>query len=308
MYMVVSEHGSADVVVRAHASAEVVELSADGLTLQEQIGKGSFGRVFKAQDRLSGRSVAVKILDIDDDPELQDLREEAQREVQMLGRCNCPNVLLYLGSFWQGRSLWLVTELCAAGSLVDVMRANGPLTEAPLAATLSGTLVALDYLHTQMNCIHRDVKAANLLLSRVGMVKLADFGVSVQLSKTMASRCTAIGTPHWMAPEVVQEGEYTSSADIWSLGITCIELAELHPPLWHLRPVMRARKPNAHMACLLHMHVHVHACMCMHACVWRLWHPRLVMYASTCICSSMHMAYNICTASKACHAPTVAMD
>ena len=210
--------------------------------LQCIIGKGSFGSVYRARERNDGRLVAIKILALDDDdPDVIDLTSQVLREVEIMRTCRCAYILQYLDSFRRAESLWLVTELCSAGSLIDVMRANGgPLEELPLAATLAGAVTALVYLHMEQNMLHRDVKAGNLLLCGDGRVQLADFGVSVQLSRTMERRSTAVGTPHWMAPEVIQEGNYSNSADIWSLGITALELAELHPPLWHVKPVLRA--------------------------------------------------------------------
>ena len=138
----------------------------------------------------------------------------------------------YLGSHVYRGRLWLLTEFCEGGSLLDALtHQQQPLSEAQVAAVMAGTLCALQHLHQECHMLHRDVKAANLLLTAGGSLKLADFGVSVQLSNTLSMRSTAIGTPHWMAPEVIQEGEYSALADVWSLGISAIELAERHPPL-----------------------------------------------------------------------------
>ena len=203
------------------------------------IGRGSYGSVFRGRDR-RGRPVAIKVMSlVDDSHELGEMRAQIEREVSMMRSCAaCENVLQYISSFERDEALWLVTELCTAGSLLDLMKLSGPLAEPPLAAALAGILAALSYLHGR-HVLHRDLKCANVLLNADGCIKLADFGVSVELSRSLERRCTAIGTPHWMAPEVIQEDAYTSSADIWSLGITALELAERNPPLWLVKPVMR---------------------------------------------------------------------
>eukprot|EP00966_Prymnesium_polylepis_P147197 3400151-Prymnesium_polylepis.1 len=177
--------------------------SASGYDLQCIIGKGSFGSVHRATEPKSGREVAIKILSLDkDDEDVVALSEEVRREVEIMRRCHCPAIVTYYDSFEHAQHLWLVTELCGAGSLVDVMRAmGGALAEEPLSAALAGALGALVYLHEEQNMLHRDVKAGNVLLTSDGRIKLADFGVSVQLTRTMERRSTAIGTPHWMAPE-----------------------------------------------------------------------------------------------------------
>lgn len=225
-------------------------------TLLEQIGKGSYGKVYSARSLLdlpsvggdddetlcdAGDLVALKVIELDDEDDVQSLTAQVRREVETLRLCDSPHVLRYFGSYHYSGRLWIVTELCAGGSLLDVMKARGvPLSVPQLQAALASATAALRYLHETLRITHRDVKAANLLLTSSAELRLADFGVSVQLSQNLSLRSTTIGTPHWMAPEVIQSGAYDTMADIWSLGITLIELAQLNPPHWDVRPVMRA--------------------------------------------------------------------
>lgn len=219
----------------------------DAYRLIDPIGRGSYGSVYRAETRADGSTVAVKVVPLEEDSEVQDLTTQVQQEVETLRRCDSPFVLRYLGSYLFKRRLWLVTELCEGGSMLEVLRWQGaPLAEDQIAAVLADAVAALCHLH-ELKMVHRDVKAANLLLTGRGGVRLADFGVSVQLQSTLSLRSTAVGTPLWMAPEVIKEGSYSSLADIWSLGITALELAEMRPPHWELQPPMRAlfRIPTA---------------------------------------------------------------
>lgn len=154
-------------------------------------------------------------------------------------QCDSVYVVKYFGSYFNQNDLWIVMEYCGAGSVSDIMRLRRKtLSEHEIATVLCDTLKGLEYLHLRRK-IHRDIKAGNILLNQEGRAKLADFGVAGQLTDTMAKRNTVIGTPFWMAPEVIEEIGYDCGADIWSLGITALEMAEGKPPYGDIHP-MRA--------------------------------------------------------------------
>jgi len=198
-----------------------------------KLGEGSYGSVFKALHKESKQVLAIKQVPVDTD--LQDII----KEISIMQQCVSPYVVRYYGSYFKNTDLWIVMEYCGAGSVSDIMRLRKKtLTEEEIATVLSDTLKGLEYLHLRKK-IHRDIKAGNILLNMEGHAKLADFGVAGQLTDTMAKRNTVIGTPFWMAPEVIQEIGYDCVADIWSLGITALEMAEGKPPYGDIHP-MRA--------------------------------------------------------------------
>uniref|UniRef100_A0A665U9J5 non-specific serine/threonine protein kinase n=1 Tax=Echeneis naucrates TaxID=173247 RepID=A0A665U9J5_ECHNA len=220
---------------------QLKKLSEDSLTKQpeevfdilEKLGEGSYGCVFKANFKETGEIVAIKQVPVESD------LQEIIKEISIMQQCNSPHVVRYYGSYFKNTDLWIVMEYCGAGSVSDIIRIrNKTLTEEEIASILQATLKGLEYLHF-MRKIHRDIKAGNILLNSEGQAKLADFGVAGQLTDTMAKRNTVIGTPFWMAPEVIQEIGYNCVADIWSLGITAIEMAEGKPPYADIHP-MRA--------------------------------------------------------------------
>jgi len=201
--------------------------------LLEKLGEGSYGSVWKAIHRQTGGIVAIKKVGIDND------LDDITKEIEFMKGCRSPYIVRYFGSYFKSDELWIVMEYCGAGSVCDMMKiCDNTLVEDQIAVVCKDVLNGLTYLHGMLK-IHRDIKAGNILLNNQGASKLADFGVSGQLSDTLAKRQTVIGTPFWMAPEVIQEVGYDLKADIWSLGITCIEMAESKPPYSNIHP-MRA--------------------------------------------------------------------
>ena len=169
-------------------------------------------------------------------------------EIDILSKCNSPFIVGYFECFvtppkkkMENGEMWIVMELCDGGSISDLIEAAGgrgsfAMPEEAIRAACAGCVLGLEYLHKKEIC-HRDIKCGNVLLTKDGHVKLADFGVSAELTNTINKRKTVVGSPFWIAPEVIKEAHYDGRADVWSLGITTIEMAEGAPPHSNLNPL-----------------------------------------------------------------------
>lgn len=197
--------------------------------MQECVGKGSFGDVYRALDKRSGKIVAIKVINLE---ETQDDIDIMAQEIFFLSELKSPYITSYYKTYIEDVSMWIVMEYCGGGSCADLLRhlPEHSISEYKVAYIIREVLCGLEYLHSQKK-IHRDIKAANILLTDEGEVKLGDFGVSGQIMATL-KRTTFVGTPYWMAPEIIsrKNGGYDEKADIWSLGITAIELMTGQPP------------------------------------------------------------------------------
>ncbi|XP_028038782.1 serine/threonine-protein kinase mig-15 isoform X3 [Bombyx mandarina] len=215
--------------------------------LIEVVGNGTYGQVYKGRHTKTGQLAAIKVMDV-----TQDEEEEIKLEINVLKKySNHRNIATYYGAFikksppGKDDQLWLVMEYCGAGSVTDLVKSTKgqSLKEEWISYICREILRGLSYLHSK-KVIHRDIKGQNVLLTDNAEVKLVDFGVSAQLDRTIGRRNTFIGTPYWMAPEVIAcdenpDATYDNRSDLWSLGITALEMAESQPPLCDLHP-MRA--------------------------------------------------------------------
>ncbi|XP_053700908.1 mitogen-activated protein kinase kinase kinase kinase 5 isoform X3 [Synchiropus splendidus] len=205
--------------------------------LIHRVGSGTYGDVYKARNIKTGERAAVKIIKLEPGDDFSII----QQEIFMVKECMHHNIVAYFGSYLCREKLWICMEYCGGGSLQDIYHVTGPLSELQIAYVCRETIQGLGYLHSKGK-MHRDIKGANILLTDDGDVKLADFGVAAKITATIAKRKSFIGTPYWMAPEVAaveKNGGYNQLCDIWAVGITSIELAELQPPMFDLHP-MRA--------------------------------------------------------------------
>uniref|UniRef100_A0A8C5MIW5 non-specific serine/threonine protein kinase n=1 Tax=Leptobrachium leishanense TaxID=445787 RepID=A0A8C5MIW5_9ANUR len=217
-----------------------------------ELGDGAFGKVYKALHRDNKDLAAAKVLEISS----EDALEDHVAEINILGHCQHPCILRLMEAIYWERQLWILVEFCAGGALDSVMLELGRgLTESQIRVVCLHTLSGLQYLHSH-KIIHRDLKAGNILLTQQGDIRLADFGVSAMNKEVQQRRTSFIGSPYWMAPEVVicetcKDTPYDYLADIWSLGVTLIELAEKEPPNHDLNPTRVLLKIiKSHPPCL----------------------------------------------------------
>ncbi|KAG2234608.1 hypothetical protein INT48_003416 [Thamnidium elegans] len=208
----------------------------DDFDIGNPIGYGSSAVVYEAIYKPLKKRVAIKMIDLDMFERNQ--IDELRRETALMALSKHPNVLRVYGSFVNGAKLYIVTPYLAAGSCLDIMKSSFPdgFDEISIATILRQALEGLIYLHKNGH-IHRDVKAGNLLMDQQGTVLLADFGVSSSLAENGDVRKTFVGTPCWMAPEVMEQAGYDYKADIWSFGITSLELATGHAPFAKFPPM-----------------------------------------------------------------------
>uniref|UniRef100_A0A7S3ECQ2 non-specific serine/threonine protein kinase n=2 Tax=Rhodosorus marinus TaxID=101924 RepID=A0A7S3ECQ2_9RHOD len=199
----------------------------------ECVGFGTYGKVYSGLEQDTGKVVALKAIDLEKCPEEI---EELQKEVNMMKQLNLPSVVEYYTSYVRGSVLWIVMEFMDGGSLDKTIQIVPNVSEQFCATVLFDLLNGLVYLHKEGK-IHRDLKCGNILISRSGKVKLSDFGVAGQLTQTKQARNTLVGSPYWTAPEVIAENNYNVKADIWSFGVTAIELAMGTPPNSRMHPM-----------------------------------------------------------------------
>ncbi|CAH8503639.1 unnamed protein product [Schistosoma rodhaini] len=217
--------------------------------LIQSIGTGTYGEVYKAIRLRTKEFAAVKIIKVDAKDDVRAILQE----IQTLRECRHCNIVQFFGSYFRNNKLWICMEFCGGFSMQDIYtNIQRPIEENCIAFVSRETLRGIEYMH-KAGKIHRDIKGANILLTTDGDVKIADFGVAAQITQTIQRRNSFIGTPYWMAPEVAaveRKGGYDEKCDVWALGITAIEYAELQPPLFDLHPMralrilgMRSYKP-----------------------------------------------------------------
>ncbi|GMJ05542.1 mitogen-activated protein kinase kinase kinase 7, MAP3K EPSILON PROTEIN KINASE, partial [Hibiscus trionum] len=204
--------------------------------LGDEIGKGAYGRVYKGLDLENGDFVAIKQVSLENIGQ-EDLNIIMQ-EIDLLKNLNHKNIVKYLGSSKTKTHLHIILEYVENGSLANIIKPNkfGPFPESLVAVYIAQVLEGLVYLHEQ-GVIHRDIKGANILTTKEGLVKLADFGVATKLTEADVNTHSVVGTPYWMAPEVIEMSGVCAASDIWSVGCTVIELLTCVPPYYDLQPM-----------------------------------------------------------------------
>lgn len=208
--------------------------SLNDYQLGDSLGKGAFGQVYRALNWATGETVAVKEIQLSNIPKAE--LGEIMSEIDLLKNLNHPNIVKYKGFVKTRDYLYIILEFCENGSLHNICKRFGKFPENLVAVYISQVLGGLVYLHDQ-GVIHRDIKGANILTNKDGTVKLADFGVASNTTTGVVSDAAVVGSPYWMAPEVIEQSGATTASDIWSVGCLVIELLEGHPPYHTLEPM-----------------------------------------------------------------------
>eukprot|EP00595_Chromulina_sp_UTEXLB2642_P001283 CAMPEP_0196768272 /NCGR_PEP_ID=MMETSP1095-20130614/42540_1 /TAXON_ID=96789 ORGANISM="Chromulina nebulosa, Strain UTEXLB2642" /NCGR_SAMPLE_ID=MMETSP1095 /ASSEMBLY_ACC=CAM_ASM_000446 /LENGTH=344 /DNA_ID=CAMNT_0042137607 /DNA_START=88 /DNA_END=1119 /DNA_ORIENTATION=+ len=197
----------------------------------KKLGQGASGTVYSATDSRSGKVVALKIAPM---AELKDLLNE----IGLQAMSKHPNIVECIEAYANGNEVCIVMELMTGGSLTDILDVSNPMPEPMIAYVCLKILLGLAFMHKNYR-LHRDIKSDNVLINHDGEVKIADFGFAVNLTTEANKRNSVVGTPYWMAPELIRGQDYDYKVDVWSLGITALEMAEGEPPLLN-EPPLRA--------------------------------------------------------------------
>ncbi|KAM4886351.1 serine/threonine-protein kinase PAK 3-like [Sylvia borin] len=281
-----------------------------------QVGQGGFGTVYRAIDSATGDVVALKKMPL----RKRSRKELVVNEIRIMKENRHPNIVNYIDSYLVDEDLWLVMEYVDGGTLTSVL-IRVFIEERMIAAISKECLKALDFLHSR-NVIHRDVKSDNILLGMDGSVKLTDFGLCAQLTPERRTRCTVLGSPYWVAPEILKKKEYGTQVDIWALGIVAIEMLEGEPPYFEESPVKaqrliaRNRYPPLRMPSRMSVlfHAFLHSCLDIDPSIrWTarelLQHPFLKTAMSLSVLPEMiRIARRICQAMESLHTNTASTE
>eukprot|EP00002_Diphylleia_rotans_P019767 TRINITY_DN381_c0_g1_i1.p1 TRINITY_DN381_c0_g1~~TRINITY_DN381_c0_g1_i1.p1 ORF type:complete len:428 (+),score=83.49 TRINITY_DN381_c0_g1_i1:647-1930(+) len=201
-------------------------------SISRKIGEGASGFVFAARHSRLKKEVALKKIDMSNEANIKLIKAE----VYNMKRARHPNIIEFLGSYLYGNEIWVALELMEGGSLTDIVTGSHQMTEAQIARVSLDILSAVEYLHRE-GFIHRDIKSDNILLGSKGEVKLADFGYCAQLTAEKTKRTSVVGTPYWMAPELIRGLEYGPKVDVWSIGVLLMEMVDGDPPYIDFPPI-----------------------------------------------------------------------
>mmetsp|Transcript_13924 Transcript_13924/g.21073 ORF Transcript_13924/g.21073 Transcript_13924/m.21073 type:complete len:478 (-) Transcript_13924:37-1470(-) len=227
--------------VRKAYAKNLAELTLDDLILpgdpskifksMQKLDEGSSGTVYKGINVKTNKVCAIKVIHMSKDTNPTAL----VNEIAMMDSCKHEHIVEYLGAYKKGNDLWIIMEFLTGGKLTDLLM-NTSFVETEIAAVMHACLQALDYVHS-LNRIHRDIKSDNVLIHEDGSVKVADFGFCAELTEKQDKRKSVVGTPYWMAPEVIRGIDYDTKVDVWSIGIMALEMADGEPPLMELQPL-----------------------------------------------------------------------